>query len=119
MRGGGGKESERTRMRRQLIGIGVTDEAQIAAALEEIEPDDVYLWPWQEPAYVALQAAETQWRWIPMTTPAGAGTARRTGIDYGAARVGWRMAGIRLSAHEFNDLRVMEMAMLNGGGDGD
>jgi hypothetical protein len=65
------------------------------------------IWAWLRPAIEAFAAVSTQWR-----TASLDGAVIRTGLDYGALRAAWELAGIEATATLFEDVRAIEAGAL-------
>ena len=78
------------------------------------EATEFGLWADHAPAWEAFAAVSGQWR----LAAAGLGGAVWLGLDYGAARAGLDLAGIRVDPQTWAELRVIEAgaaAALNRG----
>lgn len=70
------------------------------------DPSGSGVWPQNVPAVRAFLAVCNQWR----TISAGLAGARVIGLDYGAARSGLRMSGIRITPELWAEVQVIEGA---------
>lgn len=71
---------------------------------DDVDQDGI--WHQNEPALRAFLAVATQWRY----SGGGMGPLFAIGLDYGAARAGLRMAGIKVTPELWSDVQVIEAA---------
>lgn len=71
--------------------------------------DDEGLWEEHAPALSAFLVVSGQWR----TRPTGMGGSRWIGLDYGAARAGFDLAGLTVSPAVWADVREIEAGALD------
>lgn len=73
----------------------------------EVE-DDEGVWEEHIPALSAFLSVSGQWR----TRPTGMGGSRWVGLDYGAVRAGFDLAGLTVSPAVWGDIREIEAGAL-------
>lgn len=92
---------------REMYAGGPSDEelAQCGLLREDVQVDEVEVWPENWPALDLFAALATQWR---------VGMNGATGLDYSAVPVVMDLHGIKPEARRecFEDVRVMERAAL-------
>jgi len=71
------------------------------------------VWPENIPAVSAFLRIQGQWR----TYALGDGRLRFLGLDYGAARIGFELAGVEIAPDIWSEIQIVEAAAcaaLNG-----